>query len=678
MFKKMVAKELSTEAILASIFYKKDGTSSLRGVQLYGLSYLGEYLERYERANISPLEIIRAIASEPMSLPEYQIYDGQLEGFISEVEPFLENDIFFINKLCYGIFLYKLGKLEESSIYIKNLIIDIDLDENFNLLTLSLASGNIPCNDDIRNIVIEKLNTKSINIDFERLIDLSIDEGLNYPTGVSALKFITKAYNLKEKDFEDKGKFNFYKELKNTGTKNANYENIINYMDISKQDYYFLCLKIAKESYSNGSTLNNALTIFTEAIRENINVNSKHYIKFFKFERELIKIDGRSGGWHYSDYGKDFSNLITLSKASFENVQKEYFKEALIAYCEAKNKISYDQVAMLFYRNDFIEFLESIDDEQWNDTINNLALDVLAMCSDKNINLRYFKILKNIELIPSYGQIIMLNRGFIDIVDFMEKFFVKQKKDADVIYFNLLENPTNTDFIRTQLTNNLNKFELKYAAFKMAEYMIDNDVLISRKVYNSHNLLTVICKNACDYALSIKGDSDAKKEAIKIIDDFCYMYVSTLYADFIFKVYEDVDAREVLSLTAENIKEIATYALNCEYLVDNSLLEKIKELAFDETDYYLNECISKIDSFINNYNYFTMENKLDDYNEFYKKGSDNLKARVRSILKEKLMTTNISVFKYQGFEFFKMLIDKELIRKNDLLSVISYYFDSNN
>lgn len=663
MFKKLVKNGGLKLDGFADFFYKKNYNGYYEVCQDSGFEYFGEFLERYAQVDINPMAIVQAVACEPGALPSHQIYEGQLEGFISTMNELIMDDTDFLNNLCYGIFLYKVGYISECEKIIKDLISNNQLDENFLILTAAIGQSHFKIAKEIRDIIVDKLNKSSVSINVLDYVKSSINRnfGLTDITCLPALRVIYKAYNLKPKDFSEEYmyKLDQYKALRKIGTKTSEYLDIKDILSVSAQEYYFLALKVAREVYVDGSSLVMANECIVEKISKNIDANSEIYKYLSK-----IYIRYQSGS---------YLGTINLGNIVFDNIDESYFMNSVIAYSENLNKIEYENIRMLFISEEYISFLEGISKDEMT---NKIVIDVITNEDDKVIRDRYFNMLKGLETSDfSYKRkLILFDRGYIE-GDFISDAFIEEKDSKSMFVADKRCEKDNygSSYIST-IAWMFKEYNFNRTSYEMVNFFIDNNIQLSSCDSGEKNMISNIGSLACKYAENEIIDISKKNEFIKKLEIYYYMYNSQEYYEFILSKYFEEDYKEALNITEEDINEIAKYILDKPYASGKDILVQIKNFLFSESDFSFNDFKIKFNFYIDSWNDNRSRNAFRELLVEYA-GSMSLenKVRAREYAVEILLNIDGEGFRNVSMEYMQELLNMSLLTKLDCLSILESY-----
>lgn len=633
-----------------------------------GLQYLGEFFERYERESLNPINIMKGIACGNVDLPEHSIYDGQLEYFMDKVDYLMKHNDVFLDKLCYVIFLQKVGYKDKSKENLEKILDSLKLDLDFLTLTMALGYGSLKIEEETKNKLIELLDYDNLDLDV-----LSFIKGcalrelrLDTITPLVALKDIEKIYKLKAKNIHDSKKLKFYKSLKKIGTRKLSFEDVEEFIGLNEHDFYFVSLKISNE-INEGLVLYRTNEFLADLIQQNINVNSKTYPYLCKIEISTDK----------SNYWK---KKIALNNIDFNFVTSDYYYEFMEACLLMQTPLKYESYKDLVLRSSFLEYFKNLNYTDYRAIKNNIIMNVIANCSDKNINDFYFSCIVSLKDISLFDKFILVEKGYLDFVDFVERDLVSVS-DMGVREISLIKKDVygmNCGY-KAIYKEEMSKFNLKYVAFELLKYIVQNDIKI--QTHGNTTWMVDFVKDIYEVSLynllELDECKDSLSDYLSIILDYILMYDSGSYLRTLISLYKDEKLSKYLDISDEEIKMLCKESLNFT-INDANLLNKIKSIVFDEKEVCLYECKSNFDSFLASdwYHCYSSNNHwLDALSRSFNKGNDDCKAKVREYIKEKMIENEKPNIKYLSFRILSDLTSKNIIEKEDALYILSYYLD---
>lgn len=523
------------------------------------LSYLGEYLERHEDRGLSVYEVMGGICNMPrLDLPEHDIFDGQIEMFISRVESRMEKDDSFELKLLFTMFLQKMKCEELFENQISDLLDNLSLNNDFLVFTLLCQREYLSITKAHRDIIVDKLKNQKIELDIKDLyVDVRIKSHyLNFSTENAGLKEIFNTYALKKSDFKRCPEiFDAYKALKKIGTRDSDYEVLKLIMDIDIQDFYFLALKIAAETYADGAALVKTNLYLSEMLERSINVNSEEYAMFPLLNLRV------NGGY--------CNNVIKFRKVDFSTVKEQYFKQTLNICSLSSNKIEYSQLKGLLENEKFIAYLESMIPE-YSSMVRCFVINAMKTCEDNEVNKKLYDVIKDMNDM-SYTDIGVLCSKNLLSSDFVIN-LAFEKQDENL----MIKNDT-LDILGVLL--NQGAIDV---LVDVLDVMIKEDVAISLNFKAKNTIGNIVDCLKDKYKKAPTGEK--KKRLILIVNQLVYMYLSYRYYIFLIDNSNDEFFRECLEISDEDLKEIAKYLLNQPYISNSSFIDKLKEMAFDEEE----------------------------------------------------------------------------------------------
>lgn len=663
MFRKLIISKNNNIEDFVKFFYKESEVEPCEYsiCRKTGLSYLGEFFERYERESINPLDIVHGIACGTTELPEHQIYQGQLEGFLERLELIMNSNNDFLDKLTYIIFLKKLGFEDKSQFLLQTMIDNLELDLNFLALTLSIASGNLDIDDDMRSSIVNLLNDKQLNLDCLSVAD-SLNEkiySLDSTTELVGLRYIEKAYSLKAKDIKDTNRFKFYKSLKKIGTKSLVFDDVKEFINLSEQEFYFVSIKIANETYVKGYGLYSANEHLLKLLEPSIDVNSKLY-------PYLVFLGVPTA--------KEWKESVKISKLDFNNIKKEYYEEFAKVYTKNKT-ISYEKYKNLVDKEEFIEFICSLDYESYKHFKNNISLKVIAFSNDKEICDKYFTNFKNLDDIGVNETFILIDKGYVNLKEFIEESVVGVN-GFNLKYINLYYgiNGSNNRKL-SSYTKVISNYNLENIAMDLVYYFLENEVRVEYVTYGGLSAFIDDIYNIALKKCYKTKDKNLKAEYLRKIDDFVFMYDSPKYVGFLIDMYKDEDMNAILEISEDEIKEICKRTMA--YVKQSPLEDKIKEILLSETEFFVDECKKAFDAYIEvdwNFLNYDYNHLFDIFIECFKKCDKSQIEEVVDYIKMQMINTKKEDFKRSAVKHLERFVNNEVLEKSDALEILESYF----
>lgn len=670
MFKKMIEKEnpfIKDFSEFAS-FEGKGADSNYKVCVDFGFQYLGEFFERYERESINPMGIVKGIACSDVDVSKHQIYEGQLDKFKKEVDKLIEDESSFLDKLCYCIFLQKFGYKKDSKTILDSIIESLKIDSDFLALTLAINGKNLCVEEEDKDIIRELLNKEDIGVDALCYIK-KCSTKTNYleeHTELPALKFICETYDLKKRYIEDSNKLKFFKELKKIGTRKLEYDAVKDFINLSKQDFYFISLKISYE-------INSAITLYrtneylSNCIQDSIDVNSKSYIYFPKMQIKL---------------GKDCfaSKIIQLGRVDFNNVNSEYFDEFKEVYLLNGKTIKYKSFKNIASDQKFMKYFSDLDNEENGIFKNNFALAVIKNNEDKDINDFYFSNIIDPLNIKLFDKLALIERGYLDINSFMEEVVSEDTESRKKLNFAEKGGIYNYNIRYKDIySEDLYIYNLKDTAFSLLKYFLENDIVFNFDF--GANWINIFVKDVYKVVLNNKEyffNSENAKENVSLVLDFIFMYDTRAYLKTLIEFYKDDFLNKYLDISEDEIKAICEECLNGD-MEDNGLLNEIKSIYFKDKERELFDCKQNFDKFLNSnwiYAYADYDYYLNKMREKLDKCDSEDRNEFREYVIEQMSKTNETYIKYMSSKILSRLIEKELIEKEDAMQIVEKLIDS--
>lgn len=562
---------------LAKVFYgdqlREGKTYSIN--ETTGLNYFGEYLERHIQTNLSIYDIMAAVSyRNDMKMDGYQIYDGQFELFVERVEAERKNNGSFKLDILYLMFLQKLNETKLFNEVITEFLSNLKLDREFLIFTAMIQNGYLKITDKIREKVIVLLNEEVFEIEFSDICIKAKTEyySLQFKTEMYALKHIFKTYNLKKSEFKNNlMKFEAYKALRKFGTKDTSYDNCNHVLNLDKQSFYFLALKVANETYVEGSSMVRANLALIDMLSENINPNSDLYVILPGLRLRV------AGGYD--------TNQFVFPDVDFSDIEKPYFKNAIKMYEQGRNGISFNQISNLIKREDFIEFISGNGNEDIDYEKKRVIIDVIKCSEDKEILEKYYNMIKNQSDLTVSELAVLCNKGFVPL----DKIF-------DAIFYEDNGKLFARDVMGTMINTCIN-MRLFNVLYLILEKVVSENVTIRGCYWRSSIFSSAV--RELEYYISVSNiENDEKKNIFRVLNDFVYMYLSGDYYRFILNNINDELFKEVLNISEEDIKKIGNYLLERQYVVNSTIRSEIKKLIYDEQDVVFDNCKQSIDKFI--------------------------------------------------------------------------------
>lgn len=634
MLNRFILRKKGKESIvraLSEMFYGDElvGRNTYSINEETGLNYFGEYLERHIQTPINIYEIMAAVASRPLnSMEGYQIYDGQFELFVERVNEERTNNGSFELELLYAMFLQKLNKDDLANDVIMNIANLLELDKDFLVFTLSIYDGYLKLDEAVRKIIVNKLNEGSFSIDVEGLSPMALSSysSLRFETELPALKNIFKVYNLKKSEFKNNPeKLEAYKALRKIGTKDSDYDKCNCVLNLTKQNFYFLALKIANETYAEGTAMAKTNNALIEMLNANINPNSDLYTILPNLR---IRV---SGGYS--------TDVFSFKLIDFSNIEKEYFDNVIKIFGGYKKRIVYEQIADLIKREDFIQYLSDKKDDELATHEKHLVMKVIFENSDDGILNKYYEIIKNQKNLAVNDIAILCDKGFTDLNTIFDNLFYSDS------HGNVYALDSLGDMLNVCISHNLENV--------VVEIMnkIVNDKITIEQYYWRDRAFENTINFLNDKFIKSECDQEIKKMVIEKLNDFVFIYASGLYYKFILNNIDDEMFKETLNISEVDIKAIGNYLLERDYIVSASstVVEKVKRLVYDEQDIAFESCKKIIDTYVSDSIRYKTSNSPDRISEVIEAIQD--KSRVAQYYKNKV--TNL----YYSFENNATFVD---------------------
>lgn len=634
-----------------------------------GLQYLGEFLERFEREAINPIDIIKSISCVRGELKDHQIYDGQLDYFKGKLDLLMEENDLFLDKLCYVIFLQKLGYSEESNVRLNNLLDSVKFDLNFLDLTAAINYGSLVLEEECKNKIYEILNNCNLDLDCLPLIK-ECAEGEAFfkkATSLPVLALMEKTYELKAKCIKDSKRLKFFKSLKKIGTRKLEFEDIEEFTEMTKQDFYFISLKISYE-INEGVVFFRTNEHLANLIESSLSVNTKTYPYLCQ-----IKVS--------TDRNSYFKKHISLDNLNFNETEPEYYLEFAKAYFLNKSPIKYDLYKDIVTKDSFLNFFKELDYNEYKKFKNKIILNVIAQNDDKAINDFYFNNIDNLEDISVNNKLILTEKGYIDFVEFIEHSLIEttalgEKEICFVLNSDYWYSPKYKGIYNGQLE----KYNLKYTAFNFLKYMMENSINITAvtsvpwMLEFSRDIYKVSFRNILD----LSKDENEIKSNLDLVLDYIFMHDTGNYVKHIIKLYKDEAFSKYIDISEEEMKLICEECLNSS-IEDYSLMSEIKSIVFDNKEVYLYECKTHVDKILDSgdwtYSYSNNGYFFDKLYYSFNKGNEECKSEIRDYIKEKMINTEMDSIRNMSVKILSCLIEKNIINKKDALEIVSSYLD---
>ena len=554
---------------LAKMFYGDDfnGRDNYVINEETGLNYFGEYLERHTQNNISVKEIMCAVGYRPkQDFSGYQIYDGQLELFLERVEkereenPSLELDLLTI------IFLEKMKEEEKKQVILKKIVDELKLDNGFLFLTYLIFNSYIKLDSNIRAKVVKLLNEEKFDLNVDFIINKFTSNsyfGFNYVTELPMLKDIVKVYGLKKSDFKNNdAKLESCRALKKFGTPNTDIDLCNEVLDLDAQTFYLVAIKVANETYADGSGKVKANQFLIEALNRNMNVNSTWYPHLKKI---CLRVKG----------GMD-KDVFDYKYLDFSIVEKEYFDTAIYAFNEI-NSLKYEILEPMVVKEDFIGYIE--EKSVIGRVERNLIIEIIHNISDNTLAKRYYDTIKEYD-----------NFSIGDIAVFAQKGLV----DMDIIYNNIFRETREGVEAREKLAEMMDTCvnrKLSKILLSIIKMILEKEVVIPGFYWRVGTFSRAV--DFIEYNCIFKEDAsdDEKVTAYKLLNDFVFMYMSAKYYKWILKHINSDVFKKALDIKEDDVKAIGQYLIEKDYIANNysdkSIIEK---LIFDEQDLLIDSC----------------------------------------------------------------------------------------
>lgn len=558
---------------LSELIYDESGRDAdkFQIVKDTGLAYFGEYLERHEQRGMTVTDILWAVAQNQNKLEGYQIYDGQMEMFIERVDLLrIERNDFKLDML-YAMFLQKMGINKKFDTVFDEIIKYLKLDDNFLLFSAAIKEGYIVLTTNIKSSIVELLQEGHLTVDMDYIVS-TVDSrsyaSFETNTYLYVIKNICNIYDLRKKDFlKNPDRLNIFKALKLFGTKDTNYDICNRFLCLGKQEFYYLALKVANETYAVGAAMVAANTMLISKLEEHINPNSDLYVSFPKLS---IRVKG----------GYD-TDVISVTNIDFSEVTREYYPRAVFIYNRYKYEYTYGKMESLFTKSDFIEYVESNNENgSFNLKIySTIAMSVIKYSPDKGIRDIYYELIKNQSDLSVNNIAVLYSKGYAPVDAIYEKIFsingAGRLATKDVVQ----------DVMNMCLSNNLNDLLLG-----IVKKVMDEDIFFSNYYWKSRVLGNVIPRLKKEYLDNEEISDGERVEVALLLNDFAFIHRSSSYFEFIIKNSSNELFKTAVGLTDEDIKSIGEYLLNKGYTKSRNMYDEIKNIVYDEEYLAIEAC----------------------------------------------------------------------------------------
>lgn len=568
---------------LAIFFYSNNqgnGTGFKANIKT-SLNYFGEYLERHEDRGVSMFDIMAAVCCKNniIELPEQQIFDGQYEMFVNRVEAKREELEFdFELEVLYSLFLSKTKKEELSKNVLKNVLRKMTFDNNLLIICGLIHNNYIALDDECRSIIIERLKSDKIKIDVDDLMN-SIElknNNLRFISEHVYLKNIVKVLDLKKSDFKDSvDVFENLKYLKKIGTRESVYEKAKGILDIKEDEFYLLALKIAADSYADGSSLVKTNEYLIEKLENTISPNNEWYnhLPYFKLRVRGGIDDGQ----------------ISLDKVDYSNVEDKYYDSMIKAYCAAYSRMNYSQIKNICQKESFIDFMLAKKDSLTYDEKNFIMKVIQCEIDNKELIKMYYDVVKDFKNIKNSDICIFCRATLVDSDYVLDKVFSSDNRGIFIDYDarEIIEACKHTDLIDVLI--------------RIMDRLNNNNVTLGLYVDRT---LSGVSKFLEGKFYSEDLSDEYRKVLINKVNDFNFLYLSKYYYSFLLRNIKNDFFKDTLDIDEEEIKEIAEYLLkeSKRFLDDNETME-LKQIILSEEDIFKESLRVKVADFISKCSY---------------------------------------------------------------------------
>lgn len=562
---------------LADVFYKDasvDGRTFSANKRT-GLNYFGEYLERHEDRGISIIEIMAAVCfRNSEELPEQQIFDGQYEMFVERIEQKRrELDFDFELEILYAMFLIKMKKEKYGKEVLKDILSKMNLDNNFLVLCGLVRDKYILLDKECIDIVVQKLKNNKLSINIDSLMYDIKDKNhrLKFDSEHECLKYIISILDLKKSNFKDTPSvFENLKYLKKVGTRDSVYKKAKEILDIKEDEFYLLSIKIAADSYADGSALVKTNEYLIEKLEETLTVNNDWYC-----ELPYLKLRVRGG----LDDGK-----ISLSKIDFSNIEEKYFGSVIKAYNCGYSGLSYSQLEEVCRRENFINYMTSKKDSL-NYAEKHFVMGVIENEKDKSLVKTYYGIVKDYDDLKNSDICVFCRAKLVSSDYILDKIFKTGEKGLSIEY-------SSRDII-----NSCRQAELTDVLIKIVEKLNSNNVSLGLYVDGALGYVSSYLGKKVN---SDELDESSKKELIRLLNDFNFLYFSESYHEFLIGHIENEFFKEALDIDDEELRNIAKYLLEQNYISSNQR-NALKKIVLSKEDIFKENLKSKVDNYMLRY-----------------------------------------------------------------------------
>lgn len=631
---------------MASFFYNDE----LNDGEIYkanektGLNYFGEYLERHEDRGISCEEIMAAVCLRQYNnLEDIQIFDGQYEMFVKRVEnKRKENGFNFELEMLYSMFLFKMKKEEHGAKIFKDILSNMTLDNTLLVVVGLIEHSYIRINEECRQIIAKRLKGEKIKLSIDSFIN-RLKNGeyyLSFKSEFMYLKYIMRSFDLKKSHFKDSANtFQNLKNLKKVGTRDGLYSVVKDILEIEEDKFYLMSIKIANDTYADGPSLGRTNEFLVEHLEKCISVNNSWY-----YELTNIRIRGES---------QRYRNEISLKNVIFYDVKEEYFDSLINAFGCYNTTLNYKQIKEVCISEKFISFVKN-KEKELKPLDKKFMLKVIKYEDDFVIKQKYYDVIKDCKDIDSSDICLFCKENLVSS-DYIIKTIIKEKENKLTMDFSA------KDIVDTCIYGNM--FDV---LIKIAEKLVSNKVIVDRYVKNSFiNLSKIIERNLNLEALQKCN----KKELIKLLDNFNFMYLSEQYNSFIVRNLNNHIFVEALELGEEDILEISNYLIGKNY-ISRENEQTLKKIILSEDDIYMEGFRNEMETYCNEYRYYKGNFKVcDSLRNMIASRAD--KTIIVSYLNKLL--DSFSKDKSDDIKFFgliKLIVDTDLMNEDEVMDIL--------
>lgn len=542
-----------------------------------GLSYFGEYLERHIQTKITVREILCAVGMKPNSeFKDYQVYNGQIEMFLERVERLREEEGSFNLDLVYAIFLQKMKLDDEFNTVIDDILKYLELNEEFLMFTLAIKDGYLNITEKIKSSIVKMLEKSNLTLDLDRIAP-DFKKGsklLESYTELYAIKHIFNTYDLKKNDFpENPERLNVFRALKKFGTKDTEFELSNKFLCLNKQEFYYLALKVANEIYSEGTAMANANMSIIARLEENINPNSDLYISLPHL-RIRVK-----GGYN--------TNTISLSKVDFSGVTPRYFHWATGLYGKDCSPCKYSQMEGMFENPEFISYIESNDDVEFEGIHAKIVADVLFNSNNNYVIESYYRLLKSKNRLDSINAVVLCQKGYLSLENLFENIF-EYNYDRVLTISQCVRDALKTCF----------EYKFNELMLDVIREMVSREVKIPDYDWRHTLFSSVVDRLEFTYINNIEIPNDKQAEISVLLSNFVFAYLSSEYYKFIVRNLNNELFKSAIGITEDEIRLLGQYLLTKRYVTDSCVLDDVKSLVYDEEHLAVESCKKAIKNYI--------------------------------------------------------------------------------